>query len=44
MSVINVKGTHDVIGNEAESYAYVEGVMSEIASLFAFKPVRPPVL
>ena len=44
MSVINVKGTHDVIGNEAEAYAYVEGVMSEIASLFAFKPVRPPVL
>ena len=44
MSVINVKGTHDVIGNEAESYAYVESVMSEIASFFAFKPVRPPVL
>ncbi len=44
MSVINVKGTHDVIANEAESYAYIEGVMSEIASFFAFKPVRPPVL
>ena len=40
----NVKGTHDVIGAEANSYAYVETVMSQIASFFAFQPVRPPVL
>ena len=40
----NVKGTHDVIGAEANSYAYVENVMSQIASFFAFQPVRPPVL
>ena len=44
MPMINVKGTHDVIGLEAESYDYVEKVMSEISSLFAFQPVRPPVL
>ena len=40
----NVKGTHDVIGAEANSYAYVENVMAQIASFFAFQPVRPPVL
>ena len=44
MGIINVKGTHDIIGGEAENYSYVENVMSQIASLFAFKQVRPPVL
>ena len=44
MSINNVKGTHDIIAGEAESYAYVENVMSQIASFFAFQPVRPPVL
>jgi len=44
MGIINVKGTHDIIGGEAESYSYVENVMSQIASFFAFKQVRPPVL
>ena len=44
MSMINVKGTHDVIGQEAEAYDYVENLMSQVASLFAFLPVRPPVL
>ena len=44
MSIINVKGTHDIIGDEAEAYAYVESVMEQIASLYSFKPVRPPVL
>lgn len=44
MSMINVKGTHDIIGKEAESYDYVEGLMGQVASLFGFQPVRPPVL
>lgn len=44
MAIINVKGTHDIIGSEAELYSYVEGVMSQIASLYAFQQVRPPVL
>ena len=44
MSINNVKGTHDVIGIEAEAYDYVENVMSQISSMFAFKPVRPPVM
>ena len=44
MSIINVKGTHDVIGCEADSYTYVENMMEQIASFFAFQQVRPPVL
>lgn len=44
MSIINVKGTHDVIGSEADSYTYIEGLMEQIASFFAFRQVRPPVL
>ena len=44
MGIINVKGTHDIIGGEAKNYSYVENVMSQIASFFAFKQVRPPVL
>ena len=44
MAINNVKGTHDIIGNEAEAYDYVENLMDQIASMFAFKPVRPPVM
>ena len=40
----NVKGTHDVIAEEATSYSMVEGLMKSIAELFAYKEVRPPVL
>ena len=44
MSINNVKGTHDIIGKEAENYGYVENIMAQISSFFAFQPVRPPVL
>ena len=44
MAIINVKGTHDIIGNEPDSYSYVENLMSQVASLYAFQQVRPPVL
>ena len=44
MGIINVKGTHDIIGGEANSYALVESIMSQIAAFYAFQPVRPPVL
>ena len=44
MQINNVKGTHDIIGNEADTYSYVENVMSQIASMYAFLQVRPPVL
>ena len=44
MAINNVKGTHDIIADEARSFDYVENVSGQIASMFAFQPVRPPVL
>lgn len=43
-SIKNVKGTHDVIGNEANLYSAVESLLKQIAELFAYTEVRPPVL
>ena len=44
MPIINVKGTHDVIGDEAALYGAVESMMKTIALQYAFQEVRPPVL
>ena len=44
MPIINVKGTHDVIGDEAALYSAVESVMRTLSMQYAFSEVRPPVL
>ena len=44
MPIINVKGTHDVIGDEAALYGAVESIMKTLALQYAFQEVRPPVL
>lgn len=44
MEINNVKGTHDIFGGEANAFAQVEAIMKNIAELFAFSEVRPPVL
>ncbi|MCR5184962.1 MAG: histidine--tRNA ligase [Bacilli bacterium] len=44
MSIINVKGTHDIIGKESELFHYVESLMRLISKQYAFSEVRPPVL
>ena len=44
MGFINVKGTHDIFANEANEFTALELLMKQIASVFAFKEVRPPVL
>ena len=44
MSIINVKGTHDIIGDEASLYSTVESIMRTVAMQYAFSEVRPPVL
>jgi len=44
MEVKNVKGTHDIIGEEANAYSAVENLMKTIAELYAYREVRPPVL
>ena len=44
MPIINVKGTHDVIGEEAALYSTVESMMRTLAIQYAFSEVRPPVV
>ena len=44
MSIIGVKGTHDIFDKESCEFSYVENVMKQISELFAFSEVRPPVL
>ena len=44
MPIINVKGTHDVIGDEAALYSTVEAIMRTVSMQYAFSEVRPPVL
>ena len=40
----NVKGTHDIFGQESLAYEKVESLMKSIAEIYAYKGVRPPVL
>ena len=40
----NVKGTHDIFGEETIAYERVESLMKSIAEIYAYKGVRPPVL
>ena len=40
----NVKGTHDIFGEETNAYDMVESMMKSIAELYAYNGVRPPVL
>lgn len=40
----NVKGTHDIFGEETNVYERVEAMMKSIAELYAYNGVRPPVL
>lgn len=44
MSIIGVKGTHDIFDNESCEFSFVENVMKRISEFFAFREVRPPVL
>ena len=40
----NVKGTHDIYGEENNAYEFVENLMKSIAEIYSYKGVRPPVL
>ena len=40
----NVKGTHDIFGEETNAYEKVESLMKSIAEIYAYHGVRPPVL
>ncbi len=44
MAINNVKGTHDVIGVEANLYSEIENLLKQVAELYMYSEVRPPVL
>ena len=44
MAVNNVKGTRDIIGEEANGFNYIENLLKQISELFAYNEVRPPVM
>ena len=44
MSVNNVKGTRDIIGEETNAFNYIENLLKQICELFAYNEVKPPVL
>ena len=44
MAVNNVKGTHDIIAEEANAFNYIENLLKQIAELFGYNEVRPPVM
>ena len=44
MAVNNVKGTRDIIGEEANAFNYLENLLKQICELFGYNEVRPPVM
>ena len=44
MAINNVKGTHDVILQEANGFNYIENLSKQICELYAYNEVRPPVM
>ena len=44
MAVNNVKGTRDIIGEEANAFNYIENLLKQICELFSYNEVRPPVM
>lgn len=44
MAVNNVKGTRDIIGEEANAFNYIENLLKQICELFGYNQVIPPVM
>lgn len=44
MEINPVKGTHDIIGDEAEMYSFYEYDCRVIAELFGYKEIRTPII
>lgn len=44
MEINPVKGTHDIIGSEANVYTFIERTACNIANLFGYKEIRTPVI
>lgn len=44
MNINIVKGTHDVIQDDARAFEYIEMVLKAVAEMYAFEQVRTPIL
>ncbi|MCI2111273.1 MAG: histidine--tRNA ligase [Bacilli bacterium] len=44
MEIAPVKGTHDIVGQEAAEARYIEMVLSSVAELYGYKEIIPPTL
>ena len=44
MAIQNVKGTHDIVGVDANDFSYVENLLQSIAELFAYEEARIPIM
>lgn len=44
MEAISVKGTHDIVGQEADEFRYVSDVFKAVSELNGYKEIIPPVL
>lgn len=44
MPYIAVKGTHDIYGNEAFGYSYIENVFKAVSELYGYREIETPVM
>ena len=44
MPYIAVKGTHDVLGKEAQAYRYITDVFKAVCELYGYGPIETPIL
>lgn len=44
MKYQNVRGTHDLLGEELQKFEYIENIIYKIAKLYGFQEIRTPIL
>ena len=44
MAYQGIKGTHDLYGDEADAYAYIQNVFSAVAELYGYRKIETPIL
>ncbi len=44
MAFQGIKGTHDLYGDEADAYTYIQNVFSAVAELYGYRKIETPML
>lgn len=44
MAIQAVKGTHDLFGEEADGYSYIQNVFQAVAELYGYRRIETPIL